>query len=202
MAAALSLRKHGCTDITVVDSILAGENSSRALVIHAATLEVRLFLFISQILYLRHFHEALDEIGCTGRLNELGVKANKGRLWDGFRFHQAVDFNTALQGYTRFPYALIIPQHVTERVLGERLHEEGITVLRPLSVTHLQPNLENDDYTDVFFEGGLLIKARYVVGADGARSTVCFTSVASSEGFADAPYLGQNICKDQVYRPR
>ena len=40
MAAALSLRKHGCKDIVVVDDVLAGENSSRALVVHAATLEV------------------------------------------------------------------------------------------------------------------------------------------------------------------
>lgn len=41
LAAALSLHKQGCKDITVVDSVLAGQNSSRAIVVHAATLEVR-----------------------------------------------------------------------------------------------------------------------------------------------------------------
>ena len=40
LAAAISLKKHGCTDITVVDSILEGRNSSRAMVMHAATIEV------------------------------------------------------------------------------------------------------------------------------------------------------------------
>ena len=40
LAAALSLHKQGCTDITVVDSLVAGENTSRALAVHAATLEV------------------------------------------------------------------------------------------------------------------------------------------------------------------
>jgi glycine/D-amino acid oxidase-like deaminating enzyme len=40
LAAALSLHKHGCTDITIVDSAVAGESTSRALAVHAATLEV------------------------------------------------------------------------------------------------------------------------------------------------------------------
>lgn len=40
MTCALSLLEQGCLDITVVDSILEGENTSRALIIHAATLEV------------------------------------------------------------------------------------------------------------------------------------------------------------------
>lgn len=40
VATALSLVHHGVRDIVVVDSVLQGENSSRALVIHAATMEV------------------------------------------------------------------------------------------------------------------------------------------------------------------
>ena len=41
LACAISLIKEGVHDITVVDALLQGENTSRALVIHAATLEVR-----------------------------------------------------------------------------------------------------------------------------------------------------------------
>ena len=44
LTAALALHKKGCRDILVVDSIIAGENSSRALAIHAATLEVAIIL--------------------------------------------------------------------------------------------------------------------------------------------------------------
>ncbi len=40
LAAAISLKDHGCTDITVVDSVSEGHNSSRAMVVHAATIEV------------------------------------------------------------------------------------------------------------------------------------------------------------------
>lgn len=40
LAAALSLHKNGCTDITVVDCALASESTSRAVATHAATLEV------------------------------------------------------------------------------------------------------------------------------------------------------------------
>ena len=40
MTAALSLHKHGCTNILIVDSVLVGENTSRAMAVHAATLEV------------------------------------------------------------------------------------------------------------------------------------------------------------------
>ena len=41
MTAALSLHKHGCTDILIVDGVIAGENTSRAMAVHAATMEVR-----------------------------------------------------------------------------------------------------------------------------------------------------------------
>lgn len=50
LAAALALHKQGCRDMVIVDSILAGENTSRALVVHAATLEVR-FLVPSLMSY-------------------------------------------------------------------------------------------------------------------------------------------------------
>lgn len=41
LACALSLLKAGYIDFTIVDAVARGENSSRALVVHAATLEVR-----------------------------------------------------------------------------------------------------------------------------------------------------------------
>lgn len=46
LAASLSLHKQGCRDMVIVDSILAGENTSRAIVVHAATLEVSISLMI------------------------------------------------------------------------------------------------------------------------------------------------------------
>ena len=40
LTAAIALAKQGIQDIVVVDAVLTGQNTSRALAIHAATLEV------------------------------------------------------------------------------------------------------------------------------------------------------------------
>ena len=45
LACALSLDLHGCKDIVIVDAVEHGEFSSRAIAIHAATVEVRFLLF-------------------------------------------------------------------------------------------------------------------------------------------------------------
>jgi 2-polyprenyl-6-methoxyphenol hydroxylase-like FAD-dependent oxidoreductase len=41
LAAALSLIHHGCRDFVIVDAIVEGQNASRAITIHSATVEVR-----------------------------------------------------------------------------------------------------------------------------------------------------------------
>ena len=41
LACALSLVNQGFLDFVIVDAVLEGENTSQALIIHAATLEVR-----------------------------------------------------------------------------------------------------------------------------------------------------------------
>jgi 2-polyprenyl-6-methoxyphenol hydroxylase-like FAD-dependent oxidoreductase len=46
LACALSLVNQGFHDFAIVDAVLEGENTSRALVIHAATLEVRHFNYV------------------------------------------------------------------------------------------------------------------------------------------------------------
>jgi len=40
LAAALSLIHHGFRDFVIVDAVTQGENSSRAVLVHAATIEV------------------------------------------------------------------------------------------------------------------------------------------------------------------
>jgi 2-polyprenyl-6-methoxyphenol hydroxylase-like FAD-dependent oxidoreductase len=52
LATAASLFHHGCKDIVIVDAIERTPDTSRAMAIHAATLEVRNF---SNMLYFTHF---------------------------------------------------------------------------------------------------------------------------------------------------
>jgi 2-polyprenyl-6-methoxyphenol hydroxylase-like FAD-dependent oxidoreductase len=83
----------------------------------------------------------------------------------------SIDFGS-LARYTRYPFFLLLPQTITERVLTEILESHGVKVLRPHTVTGMKMNENDKCVIDVLFDGGHVISARYVVGADGARSTV------------------------------
>jgi 2-polyprenyl-6-methoxyphenol hydroxylase-like FAD-dependent oxidoreductase len=52
----------------------------------------------------------------------------------------------------------------------ERLRQLGREVQRPKAVVGMKES--NDHYNEVTFESGEVIKARYVIGADGSRSTI------------------------------
>ncbi|KAF8201920.1 FAD/NAD-P-binding domain-containing protein [Mycena galopus ATCC 62051] len=155
MAAALSLNHQGIHDILIVDALLAGENSSRAMVIQAATLET-----------------ALNNVDCLARLLSVGEKTKTLGLHDGSSYLLATDF-TLLSPYTKFPFALVIPQTNTEAGMLEKLHQLGIKVWRPLKVVSLKPSQNAEEQMfEVNFESGEFLKAKYVIGADGAHSVV------------------------------
>ena len=82
-----------------------------------------------------------------------------------------IDFDT-LRLYTRYPFSLIIPQHVTERILGEKLSAMGVRIHRLCKVVGMRGNDQDRRTIDVSFEAGEVVRAKYVVGADGSRSPV------------------------------
>ncbi|KAG8214357.1 hypothetical protein J3R82DRAFT_9346 [Butyriboletus roseoflavus] len=163
LAAALSLLHHGFRDFVIVDAVQHGENTSRALVVHPATLET------------------LDTIGCGDDIVSQGIKTQKPQVGTRSGVLACADL-AFLKRYTRHPYALIIPQNLTEHVLGTKLASLGVSVHRPLRVVGMKRNMENAQLTDVAFEDGSVITAKYVVGADGARSVVRTTA---GIGFTD-----------------
>jgi 2-polyprenyl-6-methoxyphenol hydroxylase-like FAD-dependent oxidoreductase len=154
LAAALSLNHQGIHDIIIVDAILAGENSSRAMVIQAATLE------------------ALNNVGCLDKVLSVGDKVETLGLHDGSSYLLSTDFSL-LSPYTKFPFALRVPQTETEAGMLEKLNELGIKVWRPFKVISLKPSQDTEERLfDVQFESGDILKAKYVIGADGAHSVV------------------------------
>ncbi|KAI0695903.1 FAD/NAD(P)-binding domain-containing protein [Cytidiella melzeri] len=153
LAAALSLHKQGCTDLVIVDETLAEAHTSRAITMHAATLA------------------AMDEIGCADEIVAAGIKATGFKIWDGLGFHPLADFDV-LAGHTKYPFLSLLPQFATERVLAKQVAEQGIDVLRPVKAVGLKVNSEDSEFTDVSFEDGRIIQARYVIGADGAKSSI------------------------------
>ncbi|KAI9446223.1 FAD/NAD-P-binding domain-containing protein [Lactarius indigo] len=164
MACALSAWYSGIKDVTIVDAVEQGEHASRAMVIHAATLE------------------SLDTIRCANGLVERGIKVSAMNYYDRTdALLMNVDFD-GLIGKTNFPYYLLIPQHITEEVLGNKLKELGIPVFRPYKAVGMRENSNDSRAVDVSFENGQSITAQYVVGADGAQSAI---RQLSGVGFVD-----------------
>ena len=81
------------------------------------------------------------------------------------------DFN-GLIGKTQFPFYILLPQNQTEDILNKKLEQVGIPVFRSYKVVDVQTNTNNSSLVDVSFGNGQSITAAYVVGADGAQSTV------------------------------
>lgn len=147
LALAASLVARGVTT-TVVDQQAAGTNTSRAAVVNARTLEV------------------LEDLDVSRRLVKEGVEAPRFTIRDRGRTLIPIDFSGLP---TEYPYSLMVPQSTTERLLLERLEELGGSVQRPRSVTAID---QDPDGVTATFEDGDVIRARYVVGADGIRSIV------------------------------
>src|SRR5262249_58704352 len=136
----------------LLDRLPEGANTSRAAVVHARTLEV------------------LEEVEVTDRLRARGLVAPRFTLLDRDWILLQIDFE-ALP--TRYPYTLMIPQNVTEGILLERLRELGGDVHRPYTVNRLRQ--DGDDVSVTAAADGQpshVIRARYLVGADGMHSAV------------------------------
>ncbi|OBA76066.1 pentachlorophenol monooxygenase [Mycobacterium sp. 1554424.7] len=132
----------------VADALAEGQNTTRAAVVNARTLE------------------ALEELDVARRMVKAGLVAPRFTMRAGRQILIPVDFSELP---TKYPYSLMLSQADTERLLLERLRELGGAVQRPKTLSSL-----TTDATGVTaaFEDGDTIRAGYVVGADGMHSTV------------------------------
>jgi 2-polyprenyl-6-methoxyphenol hydroxylase-like FAD-dependent oxidoreductase len=107
----------------------------------------------------------LEQIGVSERLAELGIHAQFS-IRDGDRELVPVPFD---QLPTDYPYALMVPQNITEKVLLDRLEELGGRVHRPSFATGLRQTADGGEVT---LDGCDVVKADYVIAADGMDSTI------------------------------
>jgi 2-polyprenyl-6-methoxyphenol hydroxylase-like FAD-dependent oxidoreductase len=135
----------------IMDRLAAGENTSRACVVHARTLEV------------------LEPSGATAELLQQGLVVPIFRIRDRSRILATVSFKDLR---TAYPFTLMCPQNRVEAILLRRLQSLGGAVQRPCEVFDIRPR-END--VEVHVKDGEDVKtiyAKWVVGCDGAHSLV------------------------------
>lgn len=155
--------------VAIIDRQVEGANTSRAAVVHSRTLET------------------LEQIGVAERLTARGLKVTTFAVRDRDRTLMRIDFS---QLPTRYPYALMISQAVTESLLLERLRELGGDVLRPRTLAGLEQDAEGVSAT---LDDGTRFRARYVVGADGMHSKV---RELAGIGFAGGSYAPSFLLAD------
>ncbi|MDF2583583.1 MAG: pentachlorophenol 4-monooxygenase [Mycobacterium sp.] len=180
LTAAIVLTQRGHT-VTVVDGQPEGANTSRAAVVHSRTLEL------------------LAPYGVTPDLVARGVHTPTFAIRDRDALLMAIPFDTLP---TPYPYTLMISQADTEALLRKRLENLGGQVVRPATVTAVEQDPEGILAT---FSDGHQVRARYLIGADGVRSTVreqagiAFTGSTYAESFVLADVrLSGGIPADEV----
>jgi 2-polyprenyl-6-methoxyphenol hydroxylase-like FAD-dependent oxidoreductase len=138
--------------IRVIDKGAGAARQTRAIGIHARTLEV------------------LDMMGLAGRFTERGQLVRQLRFYSRDRCLASLEF--ARCG-SRFGFLLDLPQDQTEQLLRDRVAELGGVIEPAAELTRLAPG---DDAVTATVTGPAgrteTITAGYVVGCDGAHSRV------------------------------
>ncbi|WP_142214601.1 FAD-dependent monooxygenase [Streptomyces sp. SLBN-118] len=166
LALAAQLRAYG-TRFRIIDRSLDRARESRALAIQPRTLE------------------ALAGFGVTDELVARGNRAVQLRLHAPGRVLRLPLFDIGLAD-TPYPYLLFLSQAETEAVLGGHLAERGVAVERGTVLRDLSPQ---GAYVTCRLSHGdgepETVRARFVVGCDGAHSTV---RGLAGIGFAGSAY--------------
>ena len=113
----------------------------------------------------------MNTIGCGDDIASQGIKSSVFNV--ATRSTELISADTeSLKSHTRYPYVLVITQNVTEHILEKKLANSGVIIHRPVKVVGLRRNADDPQFSNVTFEDGRVIMAKYVIGADGARSAV------------------------------
>ncbi|MDG9704132.1 rifampin monooxygenase [Streptomyces sp. DH37] len=107
--------------------------------------------------------EMMDQRGLLDRFLAVSERFQVGGFFGGITKPWPDRLDTA------HPYGLTTPQPVTERLLNERALELGAEIRRGCEVVGLS---QDGDGVTVESADGTRLRSRYLVGCDGARSTV------------------------------
>jgi 2-polyprenyl-6-methoxyphenol hydroxylase-like FAD-dependent oxidoreductase len=150
LAAALELARIG-RPVRVIDRNPERSRLSKAIGVNPRTLEL------------------LEEAGVTERLLAAGRRLRAVNLRSAGRLLARIDLGLIPH---RHNFILALAQSETERILEERLRELGVAVERLHEAKTLEQDADRTVCGVAAPEGDLQIAAPYLIGADGAHSTI------------------------------
>jgi len=148
---AAELTRYGVS-VRIVEKNAQRTDKSKALVVWSRTLEL------------------MDRLGCSENFLATGLKSAAANISAGTEPIARISFENA---DTHYPFALMIAQSETERLLEEFLNKLGVQVERTVELTTLTKSptgvTSTLRYADSHEE---TIESSWLVGCDGAHSTV------------------------------
>jgi 2-polyprenyl-6-methoxyphenol hydroxylase-like FAD-dependent oxidoreductase len=149
MAAELS--RYG-VKVRIVDKSASRTDKSKALVLWPRSLEL------------------MDRMGCTASFIKAGFKVTATNMISGDRHIAHISL---AQLETPYPYALMLPQSDTERLMEQHLNSYGVQVERQVELTAFTPGVDKVTATLKHADGQQeTIEASWMIGCDGAHSAV------------------------------
>jgi 2-polyprenyl-6-methoxyphenol hydroxylase-like FAD-dependent oxidoreductase len=149
---ACELTRHGL-GCRIIDRNEAPTTQSRALALHARTLEVFENVGI------------IEPVLARGRpIHGLNVSTHGRRI-----IHLRFDLRDLA---TPYPYVVSLPQNDTEQILTDLLTRRGVTIERHTELVDLRQESSGVVATLCASEGTREVRAKWLIGCDGARSVV------------------------------
>ncbi|OUM00874.1 FAD-dependent oxidoreductase [Variovorax sp. JS1663] len=130
--------------------------------------------------------EIYQKLGVVEQALALGKRGDGANLWADGRRMARVPLADAGARLSPYPYILVLGQDDNEKILGERLHDFGLSVSWNTELMAFTQTPDGVVATLQRPDGSLReVKAGWIAGCDGARSAV---REQSGIGFPGAPY--------------
>jgi 3-(3-hydroxy-phenyl)propionate hydroxylase len=126
--------------------------------------------------------EILAELGLIDEYIAQGLVARTFQFWDRAKLRMVAEFDfERLRGETAYPFVVQTEQHKLANMGIARLRTMGNATVR--MATRIAALEQDGGGATVLIEGGEVLRADYVIGCDGGRSTVRKSLGIEFEGF-------------------
>lgn len=141
--------------VMIVDKHSGPAQQTRAMAVHARTLEI------------------YSQLGIAEQALSLGRRGNGANMWTAGKRMARIPLGDIGKTVSPFPYVLMLGQDDNERILGEHLNQQGISVQWNTELIALNQTASGVDATLQLSDGSQRnISAAYIAGCDGGHSAV------------------------------